>query len=89
MSFLLLKDDVHAPLPVEECCCPARVEKKIANKILCKELSNATLRIPPGGLCSLELVINVLTPATHFPPHQRGRGAVIGMPATRTASMWG
>lgn len=37
-----------------------------------KELSNVTLRIPQGGLCSLELVINGPTPTTHFPLQRRG-----------------
>lgn len=53
-----------------------------------KELSNVTLRIPPGGLCSLELVINGPTSPPPPPPPPTflytkvGRGALIGTPAT-------
>lgn len=76
MSALLLSDDVHAPLPVQECRCPARAGKKWQIKILFGELSNVTLRIPQGGLCSLELMINGSTPTTHFPLCAPERGVV-------------
>ncbi|KAI9520449.1 hypothetical protein NQZ68_017150 [Dissostichus eleginoides] len=64
-----------------ECCCPASVEqkKKKQIKIAFKELSNVTLHFPPGGLCSLELVINGPTLPSSTTVR---RGALIGTPKT-------
>ncbi|CAL9695937.1 unnamed protein product [Knipowitschia caucasica] len=42
------------------------------------ELSNATLLSPPGGICSLELVINGSTPTQHLLHHGERRGALTG-----------